>query len=208
MFETFFHQIHLYVGEYGYLAVGLGILLEDFGLPTPGETLLVSGAVLASHGTLDIRWLMLVSWLAAVTGDSIGFFIGHFGGQHLLIKHGRRLGITHARLDRVSRFVYSYGVIVIVFARFVVVARQLNGIVAGSLGLPWLRFFLANAVGAALWVGFWGMLAYWLGRRVFEFFGTVERVEPLLVGGAIIVTLLVTLYVVRRRNRRNQSGKR
>ena len=200
MFETFFHEIHQYVGEYGYLAVGLGILLEDFGLPTPGETLLVSGAVLASHGTLDIRWLLPVAWLAAVTGDSIGFFIGHFGGQRLLIKHGRRLGITHARLDRVSRFVQRYGVIV--FARFVVVARQLNGIVAGSLGLSWLRFFLANALGAALWVGFWGTLAYWLGRRVFEFFGTVVRVEPLLVGGAIIIALLVMLSVARHRNRR------
>ena len=137
-----------------------------------------------------------------MTGDSIGFFIGHFGGQRLLIKHGRRLGITHARLDRVSRFVQRYGVIVIVFARFVVVARQLNGIVAGSLGLSWLRFFLANALGAALWVGFWGTLAYWLGRRVFEFFGTVVRVEPLLVGGAIIIALLVMLSVARHRNRR------
>ena len=81
-------------------------------------------------------------------------------------------------------------------------ARQLNGIVAGSLGLSWLRFFLANALGAALWVGFWGTLAYWLGRRVFEFFGTVVRVEPLLVGGAIIIALLVMLSVARHRNRR------
>jgi membrane protein DedA with SNARE-associated domain len=205
VFETFFHEVHHYVGDYGYLAVGLGIFLEDFGLPTPGETLLVSGAVLASHGTLDIRWLLLVAWLAAVTGDSIGFFIGRTGGQRLLVRHGKRFGITEARFDRVTRFVNHYGVIVIVAARFVVVARQLNGIVAGSLGVPWARFFFANALGAALWVGFWGTLAYWLGRRVFEFFGTVERAEPVVVGAAILGVLIGAIYVVWHRRR---SGKR
>src|SRR6204780_2188936 len=56
--HSFFHEIHGYVGDYGYAAVTLGLLLEHFGLPLPGETLLITGAVLASHGTLDI-WLLL-----------------------------------------------------------------------------------------------------------------------------------------------------
>ena len=58
------HSIH----HYGYLAVALGILFEDFGLPTPGETLLITGAISASTGALDIYLLLLFAWIGAVVG--------------------------------------------------------------------------------------------------------------------------------------------
>ena len=203
MLASLIQEVHHYIGEYGYLAVGLGILLEDFGLPVPGETLLITSSAIASRGALNIWILLPMAWAGAVIGDNIGFLIGHFGGQRLLVRYGHRIGITHRRLDRVEAFVEHYGPAVIVFARFVLLLRQFNGIAAGSLGMHWIRFGVCNAIGAALWVGFWGMLSYWLGKQVFDYFTEIERVEPqLLIGTAIAAAIVVALFWLRHRRRR------
>ena len=161
-------HVRHFVTDYGYLAIFLGIFFEDFGLPTPGETMLIAGAILASHGSLNIMWLLPVAWMAAVCGDSIGYAIGAFGGHKLLTRYGAKVGITEERLQKVEAFFARYGDIVVVFARFFIILRQFNGIVAGTLEMPWPRFFLYNAIGAALWVACWGGATYWLGRRFFE----------------------------------------
>jgi len=196
LLATFFQEIHRYVGDYGYAAIVIGLVVEHLGLPVPGETLLITGAALASRGTLDIRLLLPLAWFAAVIGNTIGFLIGRTGGQRLLIHHGDRFGITQERLVKVEGFVQRYGAFVLIFARFIVVARQLSGIAAGSLNMHWLRFSLFNAIGAALWVGFWGLLAYWLGRRVFEYLAELESMEPVLLTAAGVAIIAVIAYVI------------
>jgi len=99
---NFIEHVHQFVTDYGYIAVFLGIFFEDFGLPTPGETMLIAGAVLASHGSLNIYWLLPIAWVGAVAGDSIGFLIGAKGGNKLLTRYGNRIGITEERLQRVE----------------------------------------------------------------------------------------------------------
>lgn len=186
---NFVGHVHHFVVDYGYLAVFLGIFFEDFGLPTPGETMLIVGAVLASHGSLNIYWLLLVAWLGAVAGDSIGYFIGAKGGNKLLTRYGSRIGITEARLKKVETFFARYGDIVVVFARFFLILRQFNGIVAGTLEMPWPRFFLYNAIGAALWVGFWGGVTYWIGRQFFEYlrsFGWTGRTVLAIIALGVV----------------------
>ncbi len=197
---SFVDNVHRFVVEYGYLAVFLGILLEDFGLPMPGETLLITGAVLASRGSLNILWLLPLAWLGAVLGDSIGFFIGATGGHRFLMRYGSRIGITLERLQKVEQFFARYGDIVVVFARFFVILRQFNGIVAGSLEMPWPRFFLYNAIGAALWVGFWGGMTYWLGRRFFDFVRLFGWIGPSLIALAVIAIVVIVVKLWRPRN--------
>lgn len=196
---SFVGDVHRFVVDYGYLAVFLGILLEDFGLPTPGETMLVAGAVLASQGSLSIVWLLPIAWLAAVIGDSIGFVIGAIGGQRLLVRYGGRIGITHERLQKVEAFFARYGNIVVIFARFVVILRQFNGIVAGSLEMPWPRFFLYNAIGAALWVGCWGGMTYWLGRRFFEYVHLFGWEGPTVIALGVIAIIVIAAKFWRRK---------
>lgn len=186
---SFVEHVRQFVTDYGYLAVFLGIFFEDFGLPTPGETMLIAGAVLASHGSLNIYWLLPIAWAGAVAGDSIGYLIGAKGGNKLLTRYGSKFGVTEARLRKVETFFEHYGDIVVVVARFFLILRQFNGIVAGALGMPWPRFFLYNAIGAALWVGFWGGATFWVGRRFFEYlrsFGWSGRLVLALVAlGAV-----------------------
>jgi membrane protein DedA with SNARE-associated domain len=187
--SAFIGEVQRYVGDYGYLAVALGILLEDFGLPTPGETLLITGAILASGGALNIWALLLLAWIGAVIGDNIGYVIGRTGGHRLMTRYGGRLGITTERLRRVEDFFHRYGDAVVLFARFVIILRQFNGIAAGTLEMHWLRFLALYAMGAALWVGFWGLLAFWLGKRLLVLLDEVHAVAPLVVAVMVIAIL-------------------
>lgn len=189
------HLVHQYVHDYGYLAVSVGVFLEDFGMPVPGETLLVSAAAFAGQDALNIWIIAGVAWVAAVLGDNLGFLIGHSGGRGLLVRHGRRIGITAERLAKVDSFVKRYGAPVIIFARFVVIARQLNGIAAGSLGMPWWRFLMFNCIGAALWVGFWSTLAYWLGKKIFALTDAFRHATPLAIALAVVAAIAIVVYV-------------
>jgi membrane protein DedA with SNARE-associated domain len=197
--DGFFSDVARHVQDYGYLAVSLGILLEDFGLPTPGETLLVAGAIAASSGTLNLYLLLFLAWVGAVIGDNIGYVIGRTGGHRLMVRYGARIGITDERLKQVEGFFERYGGWVIVFARFVVIMRQFNGIVAGTLEMHWLRFLVLNAIGAGLWVGFWGILSYWLGKGVLVYVHEVHQFAPAIGVFAVIFLLGVGYYLWRRR---------
>jgi membrane protein DedA with SNARE-associated domain len=181
-----------YLEHYGYFAVFGGLLLESFGLPLPGESLLIAGAALASQGALHLIPLLVTAWGAAVLGDNIGYAIGRFGGRRLILRHGRHIGITERRLVRVEKFFGRYGAGVVLAARFFAVLRQLNGLVAGAAGMGWWRFLAYNALGAAVWVGVWGIGVYVLGH---DLRGLVPWVHgfgyALLAAGAIAIGLLL-----------------
>jgi membrane protein DedA with SNARE-associated domain len=206
LFTDIFSHVHHAIAEYGYFAVMLGILLEDFGLPTPGETLLIAGAIAASQGDLNIWLLLFLAWLGGVIGDNIGYAIGYNGGHRLMLRYGGRIGITEGKLKQVEKFFARYGGWVVVFARFVVVLRQFNGIVAGTLEMPWWRFVALNAIGAALWVGFWGGLAYNLGKSFYPILHQIEAYRLYLAIGiavAIVATAGFLYWLWRHRSPKN-----
>ncbi len=210
LLSDIFSHVHTAIAHYGYAAVALGILLEDFGLPTPGETLLIAGAIAASQGDLNIWLLLFLGWLGGVVGDNIGYVIGRSGGHRLMLRYGGRIGVTEAKLKQVEGFFARYGGWVIVFARFVVVARQFNGIVAGTLEMPWWRFVTLNAIGAALWVGFWGGLAYTLGKRFYLISRYMTVLQPSIyaLGGVVLIAGLgYLLWRARHVIRRGIRGK-
>lgn len=137
----------------GYLAVGGLLLVEDFGVPAPGETILIAAAVYAGAGQLNIVLVVLIGFLTALAGDNVGFAIGHFGGRALVLRFGRYVFLTEERLDKAERFFTRHGGKVVTIARFVEGLRQANGIVAGLAKMPWRRFVAFNALGAAALAG-------------------------------------------------------
>src|ERR1700744_1026549 len=94
------HSLEPTLDHYGYLAIGAFVLLEDFGVPVPGETVLILGAVYAGAGRLSLPLVALIAFVAAVAGDNIGFAIGHFGGRALVERYGRYVGLTPERMDK------------------------------------------------------------------------------------------------------------
>lgn len=154
------------VEHYGIIALFISITLETLGLPLPGESALIASAAAAGAGKLSIWQVVIAAYAAAVIGDNIGYLIGRRYGRTVILRHGDRFGITHARYTRTEEITAKYGSFMVIAARFVVLLRQLNGLVAGSTGMHWAKFFGANLIGAALWVGVWSTLAYRLGHDV------------------------------------------
>ena len=192
------HTLEPTLNHYGYLAVFGLVLLEDFGIPVPGETVLILGAVYAGTGQLNIVLVGLLGFVGAVIGDNIGFAIGHFGGRPLIERYGRYVFITPERLNKATNFFERYGGRIIVVARFVEGLRQANGIVAGITGLHWARFVAFNALGAALWVGLWVSVGYFAGDHIDAVYNTATRYSTYF---AIAVGVVVIAYILRRLQR-------
>lgn len=157
------------ITQYGYFAVGGLLTLEDFGLPVPGETVLIAAAFYAGLGQLNIFLVVIIAFLGAVVGDNIGFGIGQYGGHPLIERYGKYVFITHERLHRLEEFFNRNGGKVVVVARFIEGLRQLNGIIAGLSEMRWPRFIVFNMIGAALWVSVWSVAGYFGGSHIQTF---------------------------------------
>ena len=188
--------------HYGYLAVGGLVLVEDFGVPVPGETILIAAAAFAGAGHMNIAVVILVAIAGAIIGDNIGFLIGHFGGRPLVERFGRYIFLTPERLDRTEDFFNRHGGKVVTVARFIEGLRQANGILAGIVGMHWLKFLVFNALGAVLWVGTWAALGYLAGENIVEIYAAFERYKWYAVAAIVVIAAIV----ITRRVRRRRSG--
>ena len=178
--------------RYGYAVVFGGVFLENTGLPVPGETVLLAGAVLSHFGRLSLWRVIVTAIAAAILGDNLGFFIGRRGGRWLLERHGSRVGLTPGRLAAFDGFFDRHGPKTVFAARFITGLRVVGAVLAGSSGMRWLTFLFYNATGAAVWcatvaaAGYalansWDTLERWIGRA-----------------GVIGLALVIVLFVVAR----------
>jgi membrane protein DedA with SNARE-associated domain len=193
------HELEPALNNYGYLAVAGFVLLEDFGVPVPGETVLILGAVYAGTGRLNVVVVGLLAFVAAVIGDNIGFAIGHFGGRRLIVRYGRYVLLTRERLDKATGFFERHGGKVVTIARFIEGLRQANGIIAGITGMHWARFLAFNALGAAIWVAVWTSVGYFSGAHINTIYHDATRYSTYL---AIAAAALAIIYLARRLVRR------
>ncbi|MDX6312352.1 MAG: hypothetical protein QOF44_1816 [Streptomyces sp.] len=181
------------LADYGYLAVGVLVCLDNGGIPVPGQTVLVAAAVYAGTGRLDFAGVLAVAVAAAVVGNSLGYLLGRAGGRAFVHRWGRYVLLTPARLERAEDFFGRHGGAVVTWARFVDVLRQTNGIIAGTVGMPWRRFMAFNVLGAVLWAGTWGGLGYAAGANIGTIYGAVARSQIILL--AVVGALLVVLVI-------------
>jgi membrane protein DedA with SNARE-associated domain len=181
--------------NYGYLAVAGFVLLEDFGVPVPGETILILGAVYAGTGRLNVLLVGLIGFLAAVAGDNLGFAIGHVGGRRLVERFGRYILLIPERLDKATGFFERHGGKIVAVARFIEGLRQANGIIAGITGMHWAKFLAFNALGAALWVAVWTSVGYLSGSHINTIYNDATRYDTYL---AVAVGVLILAYIARR----------
>jgi membrane protein DedA with SNARE-associated domain len=183
------------LNHFGYLAVVGLVLVEDFGIPVPGETVLVLAAIYAGTGRLNVVLVALLGFCGAVLGDNIGFAIGHFGGRPLVERYGRYVFLTPSRIDKATGFFERHGGWIIVIARFIEGLRQANGIIAGVSGIHWAKFLVFNVIGAALWVGVWVSIGYFSGNHIDTIYHDATRYSAYL---AIAFVALLLAYIGRR----------
>ncbi|WP_061289819.1 DedA family protein [Herbidospora cretacea] len=180
-----------------YVVVGLVIGIESLGIPLPGEIVLVSAALMAAKGFVDPVLVGGCAIGGAIVGDSIGFYIGHRGGQGLFDRLGRRFprhfGPGH--VDRAKTLFRRWGVWAVFFGRFVALLRILAGPLAGALHLPYWRFLCANVLGAIAWAGGTTAVVFYLGIVAEKWMSQASWVALVVV----VVFGVVSVVWVRRR---------
>ena len=198
-----FGTVAPYIDDYGYVAVAAMVFLANLAIPVPGDATLIVAAIYTVSGELGLLPVVVVAWAAAVLGESAAFAIGRYGGRPLAIRLGRRFGVTHEVLDKVEEFYERHGTATVVIGRFLPLLRRVNGIVAGLTEMTWRRFLVANAAGAAIWVGIWTIVGRQAGNNIDAVNRFLTRGAPLL---GLLFVLVVVLYAVRRRRRRRVAG--
>lgn len=155
------------VVHYGYWAVGAALLIENAGIPVPGETILLLASFLAfSQHELQLPWIIVVGTIAATLGDNIGFALGYYGGRPVLERYRTAFRIQDATLARGEELFARYGTVTIFFARFVFGMRIIAGPLAGVLRMPWRKFTVFNFLGAAVWVTVISGAGYLFGQHL------------------------------------------
>lgn len=192
--------------HWGYAAVAFLLFVEDFGVPAPGETVLIAASVYAGAGRLNIFAVAVIAFFAAMLGDNVGYAIGHFGGRALVLRYGRYVFLTEERLDKAETFFNRHGGKIVTVARFIEGLRQANGIIAGITGMRWLKFLMFNALGAALWVATWTSVGYFAGNHITGIYDTVNRYALYFLGAAVVLVAALVVRHRRRRGRRPGQG--
>ena len=184
------------LAQYGYWAVAAALLLENAGVPIPGETILLLASFLAySEHRLHLPYIILVGVCAATIGDNLGFLIGHYGGRPLLTRYGKVLFIRPETIEQGEKLFARYGAATIFVARFIAGMRVIAGPLAGILRMPWRKFVIFNFLGAVLWVTVISSVGYLFGRHWDQLVEIVKQVNiAFLVIAAVVVAVLWWRY--------------
>jgi membrane protein DedA with SNARE-associated domain len=166
MTQSIFEMLRNAVVQYGYWAVGGALLLENAGIPVPGETILLLASFLAySQHDLRLPWIIVVATIAATVGDNLGFALGYYGGRPLLLRYQTIFRIKNATISRGEELFAKYGSVTVFFARFVFGMRIIAGPMAGVLRMSWRKFLVFNFLGAVVWVSMISSAGYLFGRH-------------------------------------------
>ena len=184
--------------HYGYWAIAVVLVLENAGLPVPGETVLLLASFLAySEHQLQLSWIIVVATLATTASGEIGFALGRYGGRPLIERHARIFRVDPATLARGERLFGRYGSATIFFARFIFGLRVLAALLAGALRMPWQKFVFFNFLGAAVWVTVISSAGYFFGGHWNQLVHNMKRFD-LAVGMATVLTLIFLWWRSRR----------
>jgi membrane protein DedA with SNARE-associated domain len=187
-----------FVRHYGAFAVMPILAIESVGAPVPGESLLIFASLLAGRGEMALPPLLIFAWIGSVLGDNLGYLIGRNLGRGTILRHGTKIGLTGERFKKIEAVYVRYGTATVLFARFFNILRQLNGIVAGMLGMPWWRFVLFDALGAALWVMVWVFAAAWFTEHLSLIIGLAHHTKVVASFLVAVGLALLLIFFIRR----------
>ncbi|MGB3203374.1 MAG: DedA family protein [Crinalium sp.] len=177
--------------RFGYLAVFLGILFENLGIPLPGETVTIVGGFLAGSGELNY-WILLVdAILGAVLGGICGYWIGRLGGWSMLVSIGSFFRIKEEQLVELKDKFTENASKAVFFGRFVALLRIFASPMAGIVEMPFWKFLGFNVAGATVWASVMVSLAFFVGRIV-----SLEQLVTWAAQFAILALLIAIAIIV------------
>ncbi len=175
-----------YVALFGIIFAETGLMLGFF---LPGDSLLVTAGLFAARGEFDIRILIPLLMVAAISGNSTGYTIGRRAGRPLFERPQSKL-FRRDHLLKTQAFYEKHGGVTIIFAQFMPFARTFAPIVAGVAEMPYRRFATFNITGAICWIGSMTLIGYFLGRTIPGIEKHIEYVIVVVVFISILPMLI------------------
>ena len=202
MFPDLFEVLRSHFTTHGYWTLAITLLLENAGIPLPGETMLLFASFLAyQHHELNLGLIIVVGTAACTLGDNVGYWIGFRGGRPLLHRYQKFFRVSDERIARGEQIFDRFGPAAVFFARFIFGMRIIAGPLAGVLRMQWRRFVVFNFLGAALWVTVISCVGYFFGQHWQRLLSVVGRANIAVFAVAVIVAV----YAWRRYKSRNGS---
>lgn len=183
-----------YAGLFAIVFAETGLLVGFF---LPGDTLLITTGLVAQRGVLDIRILIPLLIIAAITGDATGYQIGKHTGPRIFNREDSRL-FHRKHIERAKVFYEKHGGKTIVLARFLAIVRTFAPTVAGAAQMPYLRFAMFNIAGGVAWITSMLLIGYFVGEAV----PNLEVFFLFVVGFFFVVSILPGAWHVWRERRK------
>ena len=169
-----------FVRDYGYVALLVGTFFE-------GETILLVAGFLAHSGGLDLSLCILAAFVGSLSGDQAAFYVGRWKGRQFVAKRPA----WKCRVDRVHQMLERFHEALILSFRFFYGLRNLTPFILGTTEISGLKFFLLNAVGAAVWAVVFGFSGYFFGAVVATVLKDVHNVQMIILIAAVLVGALI-----------------
>jgi membrane protein DedA with SNARE-associated domain len=187
------------VDHYGYGGLFVAMLLANVGAPIGAEIILPAAGGLTATGHLPYLWLtILVAVLGELTGASVGYAVGRFGGRPLVDNYGKYVHLTHDNLDRVHAFFDKYGSFAVFICRFVPVIRGIVAIPAGLAEMDLPQFYGWYALGSVIFCGGFVLLGNEVGDHLDRLLPLVHK-TGLIVLALAVIAIIAIVVIVRRR---------
>jgi len=155
----------------------------------PGDSLLFAAGVFASLGSFNILILLLILMLAAILGDTVNYWIGHFFGEKIV--SNPKIPINQEHIEKTNRFFEKHGGKTIILARFVPIVRTFAPFVAGAGQMSYGKFISYNIIGGIIWVALFTLSGFFFGNIPF-----VKKNFSLVVIGIIFISLVPMIIEV------------
>jgi membrane-associated protein len=204
--EAVFQILSDFFARYGYWVVFFGVMLENAGVPVPGETVLIFSGFLAYHGEVRLGRAILTAIAGATLGDSLGYCLGRFGGAAVYERYVHRFRILARQFDRSRALFLKYGHWAVFAGRFITGLRVFAGPLAGTFRLAYWRFLLFNFTGAVAWATTFGCVGFLFGSNWQRLVSFVKQFDRLVLAtGLLGLAAVLVVQVIRKRRR--QAGR-
>src|SRR3989344_6152622 len=196
-------DLELFIKSFGYIGLFSIVFAETglaFGFFLPGDSLLFTAGILASQNFLNIFILCPVLFVAAVSGDSVGYWIGNRFGKRLF-KQEDSLFFHKDHLVRAKNFYEKHGGKTVILARFIPLIRTFAPIVAGMGGMNYRKFIVLNVVGGAIWAVGIPLAGFYLGKLIPDIDKYLLPIIALIV---IISVVPAVIHIGKDKSKREQ----
>lgn len=197
------HILNLF-SLYSYWIIFFGMLLDNAGLPIPGELFLLLAGAFAGAGGMDLTTSILVAIAGTTTGDSLAYLIGRLGGRRLIDLYINCTLCTCNCTDRAEAFFKRFGHITIPMARFIVGVRTLSSPIAGALRIGFIRFLTLDIIGAAVWSLTFVLLGFIFRDSILDLIPLFDGIK---YGFILFVLFLIAVFIIYKLIRRRVIGR-